>query len=361
MFLRWKEYARKLALEGHKPWFKYTSPGSRVPQRPEHDADLRLKIRHKLDGPLLKQYIVPGTLASLTNYFAVPKGDTDLRMVYDASKTGLNASLWVFSFPLPTTNSLVDLLTPSSWMSDIDLGEHFLNFPLHKDLQVHCGMDLRPFYRDETKGKKKTMWMRWSRCMMGLKPSPYFTIKATHLAYEVVWGLAFDPSNAMQRSQVHLNLPGSLTYTPSHTWFQRLCTDGTMAGSTPVYVDDLHPVGSSAEHCFQVAHQTASRLGYMGIQNASRKMHPPSQHPGAWAGVLVHVKSDGIYITTSQDKWDKGRAYIEELQSAYTTADRPCFDCKTLERMRGCLVHLQWVYPAITPFLKGLHLTIDSW
>ena len=75
----------------------------------------------------------------------------------------------------------------------------------------------------------------------------------------------------------------------------------------------------------------------------------------------MHVESNGIYTTTSQDKWDKGRAYIEELQSAYTTSDCPCYDHKTLERMRGCLVHLQWVYPAITPFLKGLHLTIDSW
>jgi len=204
-------------------------------------------------------------------------------MVYDASKTGLNASLWVPSFPLPTNDSLVDLLTPSSWMSDIDLGEHFLNFPLHKDLQVHCGTDLRPYYWD-TKGTKKTMWMRWSRCMMGLKPSPYFTIKATHLAYEVVWGLASDPSNAMQWSQVHLNLPGSLTYTPSQPWFQRLCTDGTMARSTPVYVDDLRPVGSSAEHCYQVAHQTASRLGYLGIQNASRKTRPPQPTSGCLGG-----------------------------------------------------------------------------
>jgi len=149
MFWRWPEYARKLALEGHKPWFKHDPPGCRVPQRFERDTDLRLKIRHKLDGPLSKRYIVPGTVASLTNYFAVSKGDSDLRMVYDASKTGLNASLWVPSFLLPTTDSLIDLLTTSSWMSDIDLGEHFLNFPLHKDLQSHCGMDLRPYYQDE--------------------------------------------------------------------------------------------------------------------------------------------------------------------------------------------------------------------
>jgi hypothetical protein len=23
--------------------------------------------------------------------------------------------------------------------------------------------------------------------------------------------------------------------------------------------------------------------------------------------------------------------------------------------------HLKWVYPTITPFLKGMHLTLDSW
>jgi hypothetical protein len=120
-------------------------------------------------------------------------------------------------------------------------------------------------------------------------------------------------------------------------------------------------VGSSEAHCFQVAHQTASRLGYLGIQNASRKTRPPSQHPGAWAGILVHVESDGIYLTTAQDKWDKGRAYIRDLQAAFTTSTRPWFDHKTLERIRGFLVHLQRVYPAVTPFLKGLHLTIDSW
>jgi hypothetical protein len=361
MFWRWPPYARQLALEGHKPWFTSEPPGRRVPQRAVRDADMRRTIRAKLDGPLQKRYIVAGTVKSLTNYFAVPKGETDLRMVYDATKTGLNASLWVPSFPLPTTDSLVNLLTTESWMSDIDLGEHFLNFPLHEDLQLHCGMDLRPYYQDEGRDDQKTLWMRWSRCMMGLKPSPYFTIKATHLAYEVVWGSQSDASNAMQWERIQFNLPGSEDYTPLKPWMQRIRRDGTVAGSTPAYVDDLRPVGSSEDHCFHVAHQTASRLGYLGIQNASRKTRPPSQKPGAWAGVLVQVEANGIYLTTSQDKWDKGKSYISELQSALAAVPRPWLDHKTLERIRGFLVHLQRVYPAITPFLKGLHLTIDSW
>jgi hypothetical protein len=34
---------------------------------------------------------------------------------------------------------------------------------------------------------------------------------------------------------------------------------------------------------------------------------------------------------------------------------------KSLEQKRGFFVHLQWTYPSITPFLKGIHLTLDSW
>lgn len=77
-------------------------------------------------------------------YFAVPKGDEDIRLVYDASKSGLNAVLWVPSFGLPTAESLTNLLTQESWMADLDLGEHFLNFRLHADLQPYCGIELKP-------------------------------------------------------------------------------------------------------------------------------------------------------------------------------------------------------------------------
>jgi hypothetical protein len=32
-----------------------------------------------------------------------------------------------------------------------------------------------------------------------------------------------------------------------------------------------------------------------------------------------------------------------------------------LESVRGSLVYLQRTYPAITPYVKGFHLTIDAW
>jgi hypothetical protein len=32
-----------------------------------------------------------------------------------------------------------------------------------------------------------------------------------------------------------------------------------------------------------------------------------------------------------------------------------------LEKYRGVLVYLGWTYPALVPYLKGIHLTLDSW
>ncbi len=36
-------------------------------------------------------------------------------------------------------------------------------------------------------------------------------------------------------------------------------------------------------------------------------------------------------------------------------------DHKLLEHYRGYLIYICWTYPFIVPYLKGLHLTIDSW
>jgi hypothetical protein len=105
-----------------------------VPQHHENDETIRAKIKVKLEAPLNRRYITAGQVESLTSFFSVLKGEDDLRMVYDASKSGLNASLWAPSFQLPTCETLTNLLSPDSWMGDLDLGEHFHNFPLHEDL-----------------------------------------------------------------------------------------------------------------------------------------------------------------------------------------------------------------------------------
>jgi hypothetical protein len=115
------------------------------PQQPDRDPEVAAKIKEKLENVSLKGYIRSGTVHSLTRYFAVPKSTTDIRMVYDATVSGLNDCLWVPSFVLPDTNVLTNLMDCNSWMGDLDMGEQFLNFPMHPRLQICCGIDVRPY------------------------------------------------------------------------------------------------------------------------------------------------------------------------------------------------------------------------
>jgi hypothetical protein len=72
-------------------------------------------------------------------------------------------------------------------------------------------------------------------------------------------------------------------------------------------------VGYSKAACWAVAHCFAATQSYLGIQVASRKMRPPSETPGAWAGIVAMASKEGISVSEKQDKWDKARAQLQEL------------------------------------------------
>lgn len=201
--------------------------------------------------------------------------------------------------------------------------------------------------------------MQWLHCMMGHKNSPYMTVQATHLAFEVANGCWFNKDNAMCWDRVVLNLPGSQDYNPTMPWVSRVCPDGMLAGSIPAFVDNLCPIGTSEEHCFRVLHQTASCFGYLGIQNAFQRTRPPSQTPGAWARVIAVANGKGVSVSTSQEKWDKAKRFLEAITLKWQQSSS--LEHKPLEEKRGFFMHLQRVYPTIAPFLKGFHLTLDGW
>jgi hypothetical protein len=60
----------------------------------ERDSAFKSKVMAKLSNVRIKGYIKPGRVTSLAGFFAVPKGEADIRMVYDASRSGLNKALW---------------------------------------------------------------------------------------------------------------------------------------------------------------------------------------------------------------------------------------------------------------------------
>ncbi len=126
-------------------WLRGPLPQWRVPQQHTADAKLHNTIREKLASVRNRRYIKPGRVTSLTSFFSVPKGDHDIRMVYDSTKSGLNVSLWPPWFPLPTIEMHLRSIVPGLYMGNIDIGDMFLNFMLHKSIQPAAGVDLTPF------------------------------------------------------------------------------------------------------------------------------------------------------------------------------------------------------------------------
>jgi len=261
-FWRWPPYARTVIRDGHPPWFSAEPPRYLKPQRRERDESVHLLMKSKLLGVRSKGYIAAGEVQSLTSYFAIPKGLEDIRMVYDASASGLNACLWVPNFWLPSAEGLVEAMTEDSWMGDLDMGEQFLNFHLHQDLQLFCGIDVKPLFHPE---RRTTYWLLFTRCMMGHRPSPYFTGQSTYYAKEVIQGNRIDSSNPFHWQLVWLNLPGAEQYDPSLPWVSRVTSQGTMAGTFKRYVDDLRSIGSSEDMCWQVGHRLSTYLSYLGL------------------------------------------------------------------------------------------------
>ena len=79
-------------------------PTAKVPQPPYDDESIRQKVKEKIQRVIDNGYIELRDIEdvkSLMYYFHVPKGEDDIRMVYDGSKPGLNKSLfahWFYPF-----------------------------------------------------------------------------------------------------------------------------------------------------------------------------------------------------------------------------------------------------------------------
>jgi hypothetical protein len=241
-------------------------------------------------------------------------------------------------------------------MLDHDIGEMFLNFPMHESIQPFSGIDVRPYCYP---GSAQTHIERWVRCMMGWVAAPYVTTQSLALAKEVIYGDQTLPDNPYGWTRVILNLPGQPGYTPTLPWVRRVTSTGGIASDSPIYVDDARVIGNSLSTCRQAGHRFATGMCYLGIQVAARKVRPPSQQPGAWAGAVALVGPEGVGVTCLPEKWIKAQTIVADTLVEVRAGG--LLHHKTLEQRRGFLNHIQRVFPAMTPFLKGFHLTLDGW
>ena len=370
-FWRWPSEYKKDVRDGLEVCVEGQLPEYWARQRWPADAKEREQLREKLFKPVSKNYIARGFVKSLISLFAVLKGEDDIRIVYDATKSGLNEAIWAPNFYLPTVDSVLRNADNHTWYGDIDLGEMFLNYFLDEKLRPYAGVDvsgIRELLTDEFKNMpqedQKRLVMRWERNLMGLTSSPYNSTRTFAWSEDFIRGDRRDPKNPLRWDRVVLNLPGALAYKPGDPDVYRYDDlNAKIAAFFETYVDDIRTGDCGGEDaCHRLTHVIAARINYLGQQDSPRKRRKVGLAPGAWAGAMVISKpGDGLYVTCSQEKWDKARNIIFTMLKTMLADPTAELDRKQLERDRGFLIHICRTFTQLVPYLKGIHHTLESW
>ena len=361
-FWRWQPEVHGDMRDGTKLYVdKSKLPAFKKAQQLPKDKTVVQRITEKIQKVRLRGYIAAGLVLSLTSFFQVPKGEDDIRIVYDLTACGLNDALWAPSFWMPTIMNVLDCATSDAWFGDVDAGEMFLNYILDVNIRPYAGVDVSWI---NGAGVVSRTWERWTRMAMGMTPSPFVTIRLFAWAMEIIKGDRLDKNNPFYWSEVRLNCPGSPDYDPSmprvYKWNDVL---GCIAADCVTFVDDLRTIGFTRALVQRATHRVETIMGYLGLQDATRKRRPNSRNPGEWTGSKsVSIPGTGLFVTVSQKKWDKARQIIAELLEHFSDSDSlPKLELKDLERKVGFLVHLAMAYPLMLPFLRGFYLTMNSW
>ena len=357
-FWRWPKWYRNFIQHGIAfPLFR-EPPRHMKPQRRVTDTKRHKLVCAKLRTVIDKGYLGPGPIKSLTAFFDVPKGEDDIRMVYDGTVNGFNDSIEVPTFGMPTLKAHLRAMGPGYHMVDADVGECFLNFHLHPSLRPYVGVDLTHFQTNKDGPRLK--WLCWHRAGMGLKSSPYQACQGMMVAEQIILGNPSNKHNPFRWDEVRVNLPGSDNYDPSLPWISKIrASDGCIAADVFIYVDDLRITGLTKKEAWEACHRVSTILAWLGIQDATRKRRDSSRTAGAWAGSVIYTTKDSVYVLVTKEKWTKARSLLADLRSKLRGSN--IIKRKLLQRIRGFLNYVALTYPILMSHLMGFHLTIDGW
>ena len=367
-FWRWPEEYRKAIRDGLEVFVSGELPGYWSSQRWPKDPEEASQLREKVKKAIRRAYITKGFVQSLIGFFAVEKGDGDIRIVYDATKSGLNEAIWAPNFGLPNAASILRMVGAESYFGDLDLGEMFLNYMLDPKLRHYAGIDATELAAElgiELKEGQRLIF-RWERALMGLKSSPYNCIRVYLWSEDIIKGDRHDISNPMRWDEVRLNLPGMTDYNPALPKvykFDRV--NQRLAATICSYVDDVRTAAATQEECDNTSHAVAAKINYLGQQDAARKRESASKTPGVWAGASMETDAEkGVFASISVEKWKRVQSIIgkwKDLCDAHSVDESWNVNRKELEKDIGFLMHVTMTYDNLTPYLKGFYLTLNLW
>ncbi len=71
-------------------------------------------------------------------------------------------------------------------------------------------------------------------------------------------------------------------------------------------------------------------------------------------------KDQGVVVLTSQEKWDRMKAICKHWRTLLEQGETN-LDFKQLRSDRGFMVYVTQAYPGMKPYLKGFHLSLETW
>jgi hypothetical protein len=107
----------------------------------------------------------------------VPKSASDLRVVWNITKNGVNATVCSPYFLLCTIASLCRRLDPVDDQGDFEIKEHYHNYLLHISDRAYNGVVIPPRVCQDKKFELSTPLMRLTRVPFGWGPAAYFTLR----------------------------------------------------------------------------------------------------------------------------------------------------------------------------------------
>ncbi len=291
------------------------------------------------------------------------KGTSDIRMVYNRTSCGLNAHLHAPHHGLLSVKHTLQALREGYYQCNLDVGKQFLNYKLHKSLRELSGVDVREVRSKDPsdaqwKASRGGSWERWEQNWIGMHDSLYCSLQWQARLKLEVYGDQRLRTKPFHWDRVVMNLPGSTGYWADLPWVMKVRWDGQVATKVFIYVDDGRPTRPIEFLTWQAGQAYGAGYTRRGVQDASRKWNSPSQAPGPLAGRVTHMDNGQICGMVSQEKWDKMKRLIQEMGEMVAKDHLPLARLLQIWRF---LMYVVRTYPWINPYIKGLHLTIDSW
>ena len=143
-----------------------------------------------------------------------------------------------------TVLTLVRKLEPNANHLVRDIGEMFLNFPLHPAVWEHCGVNLKGIKGLEL--PSESFRLVWTTLWMVFRSSLENVVQHLNKVDSIAKGDSLDKNNPFHWTRLVFNLTGSKSFYPAMPWGNKLNEEvQRIAGDCTTFVEDVRATGFS--------------------------------------------------------------------------------------------------------------------